>query len=186
MRDGRSPHDVSSDPARQRLHFDPAKPCLGRAGRECPGSRRLRLEADVGDVPDSSRVHTYSAKPPNPLSLRSPYTSSPTPRLLTPLPTASICPATSQPMIGIFSRRPPNARMKSGLPRTSPQSQSFTADVWTLIKTSPSLGTGFSTSLSSRSSGVPYFVSTIAFIATADPNQPQPWKLTPGDSPPYP
>ena len=45
------PHDVSSDPARQRLHFDPAKPCLGRAGRECPGSRRLRLEADVGDVP---------------------------------------------------------------------------------------------------------------------------------------
>ena len=29
------PHDVSSDPARQRLHFDPAKPCLGRAGREC-------------------------------------------------------------------------------------------------------------------------------------------------------
>ena len=45
------PHDVSSDPARQRLHFDPAKPCLGRAGRECPGSHRLRLEADVGDVP---------------------------------------------------------------------------------------------------------------------------------------
>ena len=45
------PHDVSSDPARQRLHFDPAKPCLGRAGRECPGSRRRRLEADVGDVP---------------------------------------------------------------------------------------------------------------------------------------
>ena len=44
------PHDVSSDPARQRLHFDPAKPCLGRAGRECPGSRRRRLEADVGDV----------------------------------------------------------------------------------------------------------------------------------------
>ena len=42
------PHDVSSDPARQRLHFDPAKPCLGR---ECPGSRRRRLEADVGDVP---------------------------------------------------------------------------------------------------------------------------------------
>ena len=45
------PHDVSSDPARQRLHFDPAKPCLGRAGRECPGSRKRRLEADVGDVP---------------------------------------------------------------------------------------------------------------------------------------
>ena len=41
------PHDVSSDPARQRLHLDHAKPCLGRAGRECPGSRRLRLEADV-------------------------------------------------------------------------------------------------------------------------------------------
>ena len=45
------PHDVSSDPARQWLHLDPAKPCLGRAGRECPGSRRRRLEADVGDVP---------------------------------------------------------------------------------------------------------------------------------------
>ena len=54
--------------------------------------------------------------------------------------TASICPATSQPIIRIFgARRPPNARMKSGLPRRSPQSQSFTADVWTLIKTSSSL-----------------------------------------------
>ena len=54
------PHDVSSDPARQRLHLDHAKPCLGRAGRECPGSRRLRLEADVGDVPGrGSRHPTY-------------------------------------------------------------------------------------------------------------------------------
>ena len=80
-------------------------------------------------------------------------------------PTASTCPAMSTPGILIFGLRSPHSkRIKNGLPLMRHQSQSFTDAASTFIKTSSSLGVGVSTSLSSRTSGEPYFVKTIAFM----------------------
>ncbi len=61
------PNDVSSDPARQRMHQDHAKPCLGRAGRrECPGGRRLRLQTFGKSLPMMSDWVYFAEALPTP------------------------------------------------------------------------------------------------------------------------
>src|SRR6266571_8356056 len=112
----------------------------------------------------------YSAQAPRrkPVNAKtwSPFINS-----LTALPTDSISPANSCPSIFFLGLLNPNPiRKKSfhnrgSLRLRSSQSPFVTVAAWTLISTSLSLGLGFSTSLSCRTSGDPYPVHTIAFIS---------------------
>ena len=61
--------------------------------------------------------------------------------------------------------RPVKNLVKNGAPFRVITSDSPTVAAYTLISTSLYLGTGFSTSLSWRTSGGPYFVHTIAFMS---------------------
>src|SRR3989442_5532571 len=90
---------------------------------------------------------------------------------LTALPTDSITPASSCPGIFFLGRLIPNPTRKrsrharGSLRLRNSQSPVVTLAACTLISTSLSLGAGFSTSLSWRTSGGPYFGRTIAFMA---------------------
>src|SRR5207249_9781964 len=89
----------------------------------------------------------------------------------TALPTDSISPASSCPSIFFLGLLNPNPirtesfHNRGSLRLRSSQSPAVTVAAWTLISTSSSLGVGFSSSLSRRTSGDPYLVHTIAFIS---------------------
>jgi hypothetical protein len=101
----------------------------------------------------ASRAHAYSAQDP----LQLPNTSSPGWNRVTFAPTASTCPATSQPRTGALGLRRPNmVRMKYGRPVMKCQTLGSTPAACTRNSTSFALGTGLSTSASFRTSGEPY------------------------------
>ena len=102
-----------------------------------------------------SGAQTHSAKPPH-LPKTSPYTASPGPKRVTPGPTVSTVPATSDPRIGILGLKNLQIRPYSGLPLRISQSDAFSDVARTRIRTSPSAGTGLSTSTRSSTSGGPY------------------------------
>src|SRR5579859_4376048 len=108
-------------------------------------------------------AQAYSAYAP----LQHPKTSSPTLNCVTFLPTASTWPATSAPSrVSVGPRKPPaGIRIGYGSPRMKCQSYGFTDAARTLMRTSSSLGTSFSTSTNCTTSGGPYFVYLAAFIA---------------------
>src|SRR5215211_423865 len=113
----------------------------------------------------SSGAHTYSAKPPQPPADISPNTSSPGLNCVTFLPTTSTCPAISDPRISFLGFRSPELRrIRKGSALRRWRSAAFADTAYTLTNNSLSLGLGFSTSLSSRTSGEPYSSYTIAFI----------------------
>src|SRR5271166_2048619 len=111
-----------------------------------------------------SGAHTYSAKAPwqwiqtcAPEScgslIHEPNTSSPGLNCVTFLPTASTWPATSTPSRVIFGLVSPDiARTTYGLPLIKCQSRGLTEVARILIRTSSSLGEGFSMSLISTTS----------------------------------
>src|SRR5213596_2821766 len=87
------------------------------------------------------------------------------------MPADSTSPANSCPsMVILFGLPSPlyirkRSRSERGILRLRiSQSPAVTVVARTLIRTSLALGVGFSTSLSWRTSGGPYFVQTIAFI----------------------
>src|SRR6267378_3377011 len=80
------------------------------------------------------------------------------------LPTDSTRPAISQPMTGCFGVRSPGIPRFHGAPLMWNKSRGFTDAAQSFIKTSLSLGVGFSTSVNCSTSGGPYCVRTIAFI----------------------
>src|SRR5580698_280884 len=103
-----------------------------------------------------SDAHAYSANAP----LHEPNTASPSLNCVMFLPAASISPATSAPSRESFGLRSPPAAMRTGYgsPLIKCQSYGLTAAARTLIRTSSSLGTGFSTSAIWTTSGGPYLV----------------------------
>src|SRR4030042_3043071 len=111
-----------------------------------------------------SGTHTYSAKAPKPNGKdKSPQISSPGRKCFTFLPTASMRPAISDPSILCIGFRGPVKRALH-VPLRISRSAAFKDAACTFTSASSSLGVGFSTSLSSRTSGAPYFVHTIAFM----------------------
>src|SRR5437660_10643096 len=117
---------------------------------------------------------SYSAYAPRCRPVRA-KTWSPFLNRVTSLPVDSISPANSWPRIFLLGALMPNPILrrsfhsKGSLRPRSSQSPIATDAAWTLTRTSLSFGVGFSTSLSSRTSGGPYFVQTIAF--TSGPGQ---------------
>ena len=111
----------------------------------------VRLAGFSANLP--STVHAYSANAP----LHVPKTMSPGWNCVTPLPSASTCPATSTPRRGHLGLRNPVAmRTSCGVPRMKCQSSGFTDAARTRSNTSPSFGTGRSISANRRTSAVPY------------------------------
>ncbi len=80
-------------------------------------------------------------------------------------PTASTTPASSMPPILFFGLRTPvKTREKNGWAARYPQSVRVIVVARTLTRTSPSFGTGRSTSSSRWTSGGPYMSCTTAFM----------------------
>ena len=102
-----------------------------------------------------SGATAYSAKPPFSWRL-SPYTSSPTPKRVTPEPTASTRPATSEPSVRRAGVRSPPSRAYSGAPRRHSQSERLTDVAKTLRSTWFVVGDGVGTSSTRNNSGGPY------------------------------
>src|SRR5215208_1847712 len=110
----------------------------------------------------ATRTHTYSAKAP---LLLPPNTSSPGRNCVTSLPTASTVPAKSTPNLLVFGLRSPTCmRATYGVPVREYHSPRFTEAARTRTSTPSSAKSGFSTSWSSRTSGDPYVLRTIAFM----------------------
>src|SRR6266852_2723430 len=119
-----------------------------------------------------ARIERYSACVPN-LSPVVPKTLSPTTNSRTAGPTLSTSPANSVPRIRCRGRRRPETsrlmrEMANPLRRLASRvavSNRLTVVAWTLTMTSPSAGTGRSTSCSRRTSGGPYLSYTTALIS---------------------
>src|ERR687898_3350965 len=128
----------------------------------------LRASGIVAMAPCSATV-TYSAWQPRSRS-REATTLSPGWKRVTPVPTASILPATSKPKTGCFGLVRPNLSRTAKLrPRgtrsaRTPASPELTVVAAALMSTSPSAGAGFGTSLILTTSGGPYPSQTAAFI----------------------
>ena len=118
-------------------------------------------EASTKDSPGGLGARTsagatqYSAKPPFWRRL-SPYTSSPGANAVTPSPTASTIPATSEPSTGRGGRHGPSTREYAGQPRSVSQSERLTEVARTRSSTSPGPGSGVGTSVTRSTSGPPY------------------------------
>ncbi len=91
---------------------------------------------------------------------------SPTRNCFTFFPTASTCPAISQPRTSCFGLRRPGARFH-GIPFIKKRSRGFTDAARSLIMTSLSAGVGVATSANCATLGVPYCVRITAFIEYA-------------------
>src|SRR2546425_594871 len=136
-------------------------------------SSQLSESGLIAKAPFSGR-HAYWACPPPPMPVDA-TTRSPLLNLFTSLPARSTSPANSVPRMRSFQGFPtPNMSFAIGrmdlvtnVKLRTLQSPVDTVVACIAIRTSLSLGTGFSTSLNWRRSGGPYWVCKIAFISVS-------------------